>query len=228
MTSASTICSGTIRISSRRVFRQASLKLTSPTIRSKCSSVKPPPSAITARMSAWIIGMRMRSARNATAGRRSANGRSRSARARILPPPRSLHLARAARRPVGAPALRVRIGDRLLDDGALLVQHGLDRLVLHDDPHERVRDRGVELSALRAEPDRQRNDLGVLRVRLLGDRVRLELEPLVEIVGQLHVDDREEAVLAQRDELGLGLEKMVDERLTAGTVGRRLASDDGG
>src|SRR5438128_12456465 len=108
------------------------------------------------------MGMTISSARNATEGRRSVNGRTCSARARILLPPRSLHLAGAARRPVGAPALRVGVGDRLLDQWRLLVEHGLDRLVLQNDPNERIHERVVELVALGAETEGQLDDLGVL------------------------------------------------------------------
>src|SRR5947209_6980245 len=107
------------------------------------------------------MGMTISSARKATEGRRSVNGRTCSARARIPSPLRSLHLAGTTRRPIGAPALRVGVGDRFLHERRLLIEHGLDRLALQDDPYERIYERVVELVALGAEPDGQRDDLGV-------------------------------------------------------------------
>src|SRR5438874_9917062 len=226
MTKASTIWSGTMRMRSRSVLRHASLKFTSPSIRWKLSRVRPPLSAITERRRACTIGMTIRSVRNAMVGRRRANGRNRSVRVRISSPSpsalSSLHLAGAGRRSIGAPALDVAVVHRFLDDRRLLVEHGLNGLVLHDDPHERVGDRLVELTALRAEADRQRNDLRVLRVRLLGDGIGLELQALIQIRWHLHVHDREEAVLPERDDLGLGLEQVIDQRLRAALVRRGL------
>src|SRR5438309_7707283 len=72
-------------------------------------------------------------------------------------PLRSLHLAGTTRRPIRTPAFRVGVGDRLLDQRRLLVQHGLDRLVLQDDPNKRVYEGVVELVALGAESDGQRD-----------------------------------------------------------------------
>src|SRR5881409_2014561 len=206
---ASTIWSGTITTRRRRVLRQASVKLTSPSICLKCSSVKAPLSANTASRSAWTIGMTMSSARKASEGRRSANGRNRSVRVPMSPPfsgPTSFHLAGTARSPVGTPALRVGLVDRLLNERALLVEHRLDWLAFDRDPYECVRDRLVEIVALGTQPHRQRHYLGVLRIWLLGDRVGFKLEALVEVVGELHIDNREEAVLTQSYELGLRLQ----------------------
>src|SRR5438105_6513084 len=219
-----------MRMRSNSVLRHASLKLTSANMRWKLSSVRPPLSAITERRSAWTIGMTIRSVRNAMVGRRSANGRNRSVRVRISSPLafalRSLHLAGAGRSTVRAPALDVPVIHGLLDDRRLLVEHGLNGLVLHDDPHERVGDRLVELTALRAEADRQRNDLRFLRVRLLGDGVGLELQALIQIRWHRRVHDGEEAVLAQGDDLSFGLEAVVDQRLRAALVRRGLRDSE--
>src|SRR6266480_3703947 len=134
MTNANTIWRGTMRMRSSSVLRHASLKFTSANMRWKLSRVSPPLSAITERSSAWTIGMTIKRVRNAMVGRRSANGRNRSVRVRIssLSPPllfRSLHLAGAARRSVGTPALDVAVVHRLLNDRRLLVEHGLNGLV---------------------------------------------------------------------------------------------------
>src|SRR5207247_10008222 len=112
------------------------------------------------------MGMTIRSARNAIEGRRSANGRNPSMRVRNFSSfssgPRSLHLAGTARRSVRTPAFRVCFCDRLLHKDRLLAQYCVDRLVLDDDADEGVGNRLVEIIALRAQSDRQGNDLGIL------------------------------------------------------------------
>ena len=109
-----------------------------------------------------------------------------------------------------------------MNDRALLVEHRWYGFVLQDDAHERVGDRLVELPALGAEADGQRNDLRVFRAGLLGHRICFELQALVEVRRHRDADNREEAVLAEREDLGLGLEQVIDERLRAGLVRRGL------
>src|SRR5439155_609983 len=186
--------------------------------------MRPRPCSTVLRYPCWVKteSQRIPAARSDMA---SANGSasSRHRRALILPTATELlHLTGTARGAVRTPAFRARVGHGLLKQRGLLAQHRLDVLVLDDDALERVDHRLVEVAALRSEPHRQRHRLRVLRRRLLGHSVGLELETRIEVARDVDLHDGEEAVLTQRGDLRARLQEVIDQRLRAFLVRRRL------
>src|SRR5438067_2519475 len=68
---------------------------------------------------------------------------------------RLLDLAWPITRRIWWPTASLGVVEDALEDLRLVVEHGLNRLALEDDPAERVEEDLVQLAVLRAQPDRQ-------------------------------------------------------------------------